>query len=165
MCSIQARGGCLLSRLKAGPWQLSISSISSRAFLQRKGNFCVSPICQSPTIYFSCLSHVQYFARSLQKLSKLKFQLTLAVSAVTIGEFFILYEMSMSLQCFGNLPKLERDQDLDASVDTSQLFPLEIQCGFSKQIWLFLLCELFSLAVVPCTFISFLHQPDPYFCF
>lgn len=88
MCSIQARGGCLLSRLKAGTWQLSISSISSRAFLQRKGNFCVSPTCQSPTIYFSCLSHVQYFARSLQKLSKLKFQLTLAVSAVTIGEFF-----------------------------------------------------------------------------
>ena len=88
MCSIQAREGCLLNRLKAGPWQLPISSISSRAFLQRKGNFCGNPTCQFPTTYFSCFSYVQYFAQSLQKLLKLKFQLTLAVSAVTIGEFF-----------------------------------------------------------------------------
>ena len=67
----------------------------------------------------------------------------------------------MNLQCFGNLPKLERDQDLDASVNTTRLFPLEIQCGFSKQIWLFLSCELLSLAVVPCTFWRRRWHPTP----
>lgn len=39
-------------------------------------------------IYCSCFSNIQYFALSLQKLLKLNFQLTPAVSAVTIGEFF-----------------------------------------------------------------------------
>ena len=67
----------------------------------------------------------------------------------------------MNLQCFGNLPKLERDQDLDASVNTTRLFPLKIQCGFSKQIWLFLSCELLSLAVVPCTFRRRRWHPTP----
>lgn len=79
---VQAGAGYLLSRLKAGLQQLAISPM-----IQRTWNFSVSPTCQSSAICFSCLSNI-HFALSLQKLLKLKFQLTQAVSAVSIREFY-----------------------------------------------------------------------------
>lgn len=41
--------------------------------------------------------------------------------------FFFFYEMRMNLECYWNLLKMDRDQDSDASVDTTRLFPLEAQ--------------------------------------
>lgn len=57
---------------------------------------------------------------------------------------FILYEMRMNLKCYWNLPQLERGQDLDALVDTTQSFPLEIQgrgAGFQSKYDCFLSCR------------------------
>lgn len=40
---------------------------------------------------------------------------------------FVFYEMRMNLKCYWNLLKMDRDQDSDASADTTQLLPLETQ--------------------------------------
>lgn len=58
----------------------------------------------------------------------------------------MLGEMRMNLKCYWNLLKLDRDQDADASVDTIQLFRLEIQArsaGFKANMIIFIMQTVF----------------------
>lgn len=131
-------------------------------------NFCVNPTCQSPTIYFSSFTHMIFCSKPTE-IVQVEIPINPGSKCCNERGVFILYEMRMNLKCYWNLPKLERGQDLDALVDTTQSFPLEIQgrgADFQSKYDWFLSCRWFSLAVVPCNiFISFLHQPDTYFYF
>lgn len=82
---VDASVGCLLCRAKAGSqYPATPLQWPKELLTQRKENVCVNLAFQYPIIYFSCFSNMHHFVLSLKEEFKLKSQLTLAASAVSM---------------------------------------------------------------------------------
>jgi hypothetical protein len=117
----------MLSRLEAGLQQLPPPSMVQVSADPNKGkSLCKPHLSVSCSLFLLLFKHT-IFCFKLQEIVVVEIPINLGSKCCNYREVYILHEMRMNLKRYWNLLKLDRDQEIDSSIDTTQLFKLEIQ--------------------------------------